>query len=350
MPKTFDYSFLWNGSIPAAVVQLAQGVQALKSMSFTRFEKYAGLYGELEKIARVQSVKSSNALEGIITTDDRIRAIVTHGCAPLNHAEEEIAGYRDALALIHREHTALQVNGQTIQRLHAMMLSLTGGSTAGRYKREDNLIVELDASGARRVRFSPSTAADTPRDMEQMLLAYREAAAHVGENMLLLIPCLVLDFLCIHPFADGNGRVSRLLTLLLLYRAWFDVGRYISLEEQINNRKDAYYRTLNQSSQGWHDNTQNYFPFMEEFLSTLFLCYKELDKRFAVTRTGKVNKTARIETAVLDSLIPVSKRELCDLLPDISPTTVEAVLGKMVREGKIQRIGKARATRYAKTP
>ena len=350
MAKTFDYSFLWEGSIPAQVVQLAQGVQALKSMSSVRSGQFAGLYAELEKIARVQSVKSSNAMEGIVTTDERIRAIVTQECAPLNHAEEEIAGYRDALGLIHRNHATVQVNQQTTLHLHAVMQRLSAGPAAGRYKQDDNVIVELDTAGNRRIRFTPSSAADTPRDMEQMFLAFQEAAGHVGENMLLLIPCLVLDFLCIHPFADGNGRVSRLLSLLLLYRSGHDVGRYISLEEQINNRKGAYYRALADSSRGWHNNAHDYFPFMAEFLTALFLCYKELDKRFAITRTGKVNKTQRIETAVLDSLIPISKRELCSLLPDISPTTVEAVLGKMVRDGKIQRIGQARASRYARMP
>lgn len=350
MPKTFDYSFLWKGSIPAQLVQLAQGVQVLKSLSSLRSEGHARLYGELEKIARVQSVKSSNALEGIITTDDRISAIVTHGCAPLNHAEEEIAGYRDALALIHRDHASMQVNGQTVLHLHGIMQRFVGGVAAGCYKQDDNLIVEQDEAGNRSIRFSPSSAADTPRDMEQMFLAFQEASARVGENMLLLIPCLVLDFLCIHPFADGNGRVSRLLTLLLLYRAGFDVGRFISLEEQINQRKGLYYRALKESSQGWHDNTQDYFPFVGEFLATLFLCYKELDKRFAIIRTGKVNKTQRIEAAVLDSLIPVSKAELCALLPDISPSTVEAVLGKMVRAGRIRRLGSPRSARYAKLP
>lgn len=348
MAKRFDYSFLWNGGIPARIVQLAQAVQALRGMSTARAGEYGQLYGELEKIACVQSVKSSNAIEGIVTTDARIRAIVAQGCAPLNHAEAEIAGYRDALAAIHQGHATMQVDERSILQLHAVMQTPAGIPWAGRYKQENNLIMEMDSAGQRRIRFTPCSAAETPQAMGQMLLAYREAAAMAGENNLLLIPCVVLDFLCIHPFADGNGRISRLLTLLMLYRTGHEVGRYISLEQQINNRKAAYYRALEESSRGWQQDAHDYFPFMEEFLSTLFLCYKELDNRFALTRSGKVSKTARVEATVLDSLIPVSKAEICALLPDVSPSTVEAVLGKMVRQGQILRIGSARAARYVR--
>lgn len=346
--KRFDYGFLLHGAIPAKIVQLAQGVQALKSLSGIRSQQFAKLHEELEQIARIQSVKSSNAIEGIVTADERIRAIVTKSSAPLNHDEEEIAGYRDALALIHTRYAELSFSEATIRLLHETMLRFTATPQAGQYKTENNLILESDADGTRRVRFRPSSAADTPRDMEQMLLAYQDAAAQLGENRLLLIPCVILDFLSIHPFADGNGRLSRLLSLLLLYRQGFDVGRYISMEATINTYKGAYYQALHDSSQGWAENQQDYFPFVEHFLSVLFLCYKELDKRFGVTQGRKVSKTQRIEAAVLNSLLPVSKADICTLHPDISPTTVEAVLGAMVRSGRITRIGAGRASRYVR--
>lgn len=346
--KQFNYSFLWNGSIPAKAVQLAQGIQALKTLSGIRVQQFSKLHEELEQIARIQSVKSSNAIEGIVTADERILAIVTKSSAPLNHDEEEIAGYRDALALIHQHYRELPFDEQTIRLLHETMLRFTQTADAGRYKTENNLILETDADGNRRIRFQPSSAADTPRDMEQMMLAYREAAARAGENALLLIPCVILDFLSIHPFADGNGRLSRLLTLLLLYRQGFDVGRYISLEAQINTYKGAYYQALHDSSQGWQENEQDYFPFVENFLSLLYLCYKELDKRFGATQGQKVNKTQRIEAAVLNALLPLSKADICTMHPDISPSTVEAVLGAMVRAGRITRIGAGRASRYVR--
>lgn len=346
--KRFDYGFLLHGAIPAKVAQLAQGIQALKTLSGIRAQQFAKLHEELEQIARIQSVKSSNAMEGIVTADERIRAIVTKSSAPLNHDEEEIAGYRDALALIHRHYNDLPFCEETIGRLHETMLRFTGNAAAGHYRKENNLILESDADGTRRVRFRPSSAADTPQDMEQMLLAYQEASAQLGENRLLLIPCVILDFLSIHPFANGNGRLSRLLSLLLLYRQGFDVGRYISMEASINTYKGAYCQALHDSSQGWADNKHDYFPFVENFLSVLYLCYKELDKRFGITQGRKVSKTQRIETTVLNALLPLSKADICTMHPDISPSTVEAVLGAMVRSGRITRIGSGRASRYVR--
>ena len=159
---------------------------------------------------------------------------------------------------------------------------------------------------------------------------------------------MILDFLCIHPFRDGNGRMSCLLSLLLLYKNGFDAGKYVSFEEQINNYKAYYYEALRQSSEGWETNENSYFPFIENFLSTLYMCYKELDKRFAVLHGKKITKKARVEATVLNSLTPLSKAEICKILPDVSPTTVEAVLGAMVKTGSVKRIGAGRTTRYIK--
>ena len=184
--------------------------------------------------------------------------------------------------------------------------------------------------------------------MEQLELAYMEARSDANINQLLLIPCVILDFLCIHPFRDGNGRMSRLLSLLLLYKNGFDAGKYVSFEEQINNYKDYYYEALRQSSDGWETNENSYFPFMENFLSILYLCYKELDKRFAVVHGKRITKRARIEAVILNSLTPLSKAEICKILPDVSPTTVEAVLGAMVKSGAVKRIGASRSARYLK--
>ena len=175
-----------------------------------------------------------------------------------------------------------------------------------------------------------------------------EARDNANINQLLLIPCVILDFLCIHPFQDGNGRMSRLLSLLLLYKNGFDVGKYVSFEEQISNYKNFYYQSLYDSSILWHESKNNYFPFMENFLSTLYMCYKELDKRFAVVNGKKITKKARIEATLLNSLTPLSKADICKILPDISPSTVEAVLGAMVKKKIIQRIGTLRSSRYIK--
>lgn len=344
--RRFDYSFLNNGLVPAKLLNLTSGIYSLKTMAGTRKDEYARVFTDLESIAKVQSVKSSNAIEGIITSDDRIAAIVNQNSAPLNHNEAEIAGYRDALNAIHTGYDYLDLREADILRLHETMMTLAGYEYGGKYKTDDNIIMEIDADGNRKVRFRPTSASETSKAMEQLELAYIEARSDSNINQLLLIPCVILDFLCIHPFRDGNGRMSRLLSLLLLYKNGFDAGKYISFEEQINNYKSFYYESLRLSSTGWEINQNEYYPFIENFLSTLYICYKELDKRFAVLNGKRITKKARIEATLLNSLTPLSKSDICKILPDVSPTTVEAVLGGMVREGKIKRIGDARASRY----
>ncbi|MCD8121975.1 MAG: Fic family protein [Clostridiales bacterium] len=346
--RKFDYSFLNNGLLPANLVTLTANISSLKTMAGVRKEKYGVVFTELEALAKIQSVKSSNAIEGIVTSDERIAAIVNQNSAPLNHNEAEIAGYRDALNAIHLGHEYLDFRETDILRLHEMMMSIAGYEYGGRYKTEDNVILEIDANGNRVVRFRPVPAAETPDAMEQLELAYMDARNDANINQLLLIPCVILDFLCIHPFRDGNGRMSRLLSLLLLYKNGYDAGKYVSFEEQINNYKVWYYEALRQSSENWESNGNTYVPFIENFLSALYMCYKELDKRFAVVHGKKITKKARVAATVLNNLTPISKSEICKILPDVSPTTVEAVLGAMVRSGSIRRIGLGRATRYVR--
>lgn len=346
--RKFDYTFLNNGLLPASLVNLTSNIASLKTMAGIRKEENTKIFTELELVAKIQSVKSSNAIEGIVTSDERIAAIVNHNSAPRGHAESEIAGYRDALNQIHLNFEYIDFRESDILRLHEMMMAVAGYEFGGQYKTDDNVILEVDADGNRRVRFRPLPASETAKAMEQLELAYMEARSNAAINQLLLIPCVILDFLCIHPFRDGNGRMSRLLSLLLLYKNGYDAGKYVSFEEQINNQKAYYYESLRQSSEGWDTNKNSYFPFIENFLSTLYMCYKELDKRFAVVHGKKITKKARIEATVLNSLTPLSKAEICKILPDVSPTTVEAVLGAMVKNGEIKRIGASRASRYIK--
>ncbi len=346
--RKFDYSFLRNDLLPANLLNLATSIVALKTMAGVRKDNYLRVFTELEAIAKIQSVKSSNEIEGIITSDERIAAIVNRNSAPLNHNESEIAGYRDALNQIHLGYEHIDFDELSILSLHEMMISYAGYEFGGKYKTEDNLIMEVGADGLRKVRFRPTSASDTPAAMEQLILAYKDARDDAGINQLLLIPCVILDFLCIHPFRDGNGRMSRILSLLLLYKGGYDAGKYISYEEQISKHKGYYYDALRQSSQGWEENRNSYVPFIENFLTMLYLCYKELDKRFAVINSKKITKRARIEATVLNSLVPISKMEICNILPDVSPTTVEAVLGSMLKRGEIEKLGASRASRYVR--
>lgn len=346
--RKFDYSFLDNGLLPSNLVNTTGLIYSLKTGAEIRKDEYEKIFTELEKIAKVQSVKSSNEIEGIVTTDKRIKDIVNNKSQPLNHNEAEIAGYRDALNEIHLNYKAIEFNQDTILKLHEFLMSYTGAQDGGEYKQENNVILEIDSEGNRKVRFRPTEAKDTPNAMEQLVLAYIDAKNNSNINDLLLIPCVILDFLCIHPFRDGNGRISRLLSLLLLYKSGFDVGKYISFEDQINKSKKYYYDALKKSSEGWENNENTYIPYIENFLSTLYMCYKELDKRFNVVNSKKITKKARVEATILNSLTAISKSEICDILPDVSPTTIEAVLGTMIKDKKIEIVGSGRKARYRK--
>jgi len=345
--RHFDYSFLEHGMLPAGLVNTVSAIAALRERENERKDTWIDIFSRLENIAKVQSVKGSNAIEGIVTSEQRLVAIVNQNSLPVNHNEAEIAGYRDALSIVHTDYKTLDICERDMLRLHKIMLSY-GTAEGGQYKETDNLIMEIDTSGARRVRFSPTPARETPETMEQLVLAYMDARNNYSINQLLLIPCFILDFLCIHPFTDGNGRMSRLLSLLLLYKNGFTAGKYISFEDQINKQKVLYYEALRKSSEGWSEGVNSYFPFISNFITILLYCYKELDKRFASIRSTKVSKRQRVEETVLNSLLPISKKEICYVLLDISPTTVEAVLAGMVKNGQVKKIGSGRGTKYVK--
>ena len=341
----FDYTFLKDDLLPAQLVSLASNISMLKVMSAVRKQENESAFAKLEETAKIESIKASNAIEGIVTTDQRIRALVG-GSAPLNHTEAEIAGYRDVLNEVHTNFSVHDFRESDIRAFHAQMMRLADPASDGSYKTDDNVIAERMSDGRRIVRFSPTSAVDTPEEMQQLVLAYAQARDDAAINKLLLIPCVILDFLCVHPFADGNGRLSRLLTLLLLYRNGFDAGKYISFEGVVNTRKAEYYAALKESSEGWSENRPRYFPFMVDFLTTLYVCYTELDKRFASVNAAKATKKSRIESTVLNAFTPLSKADICGILPDVSPTTVEAVLGEMVRGGRVRRLGAGRASKY----
>jgi Fic family protein len=343
----FDYSFLYYFLLPANLLGITNSIAELKALEQVRKHDFPKIFTKLESIAKVQSVKGSNAIENIVTTDKRIEEIVNRSSAPLNHNEQEIAGYRDALNAIHNGFENITLAEQTILNLHSVLLSFTetGG---GKYKTSDNLILEIDNDGNRKIRFMPTKASETQAAMEQLVYAFIDANSDSGINKLLLIPYFILDFLCIHPFSDGNGRMSRLLSLLLLYKEGFDAGKYISFEEQINKNKNSYYESLRKSSENWERNTNDYLPFIENFIFTLLICYKELDKRFAVINSKNVSKRERIEQTILNSLLPLGKREINYILPDVAATTIEMVVSQMLKQGKIKKIGTFKDAKYIK--
>ena len=344
--RRFDYSFL-EKSIPANIASLSTIIADLRAKGDFRKLQYADSYEKLRQKAIVESVKGSNAIEGIVTTDDRIRDIV-NGAIPVTHDEKEISGYKEALNLIHANHEHMELDENTINSLHRMMEAEVNPAEAGQYKSHDNMIMEYLPDGTRHIRFKPVAAKETSKAMEQLLLAYYDARQNSNIADLLLIPCFIVDFLCIHPYLDGNGRVSRLLTVLLLYMSGYDIGRYISIEGQINKYKESYYEALEHSSAKWHDNQNDYTPFMVNFMQILYRCYKELDESFMDITLKRAKKSERVESVLLNAIVPISKSDILDKVPDISVKTVELVLSKMIKEDKIVKIGSYRDARYMK--
>ncbi|MCR5322529.1 MAG: Fic family protein [Lachnospiraceae bacterium] len=342
----YDYSFL-KSTIPGNIVGLTDIITDLKNREEFRKLLYGETFESLRKKAIIESVKGSNAIEGIITTDDRIRDIVA-GAVPVTHDEMEISGYKDALNIIHTTYEDLDLTEDVICLFHKTMEEEANHLEAGKYKKINNFIMEYGPDGSRRVRFKPVSAKKVSENMEQLILAYYEARQDSEIPSLMLIPCFILDFLCIHPFLDGNGRVSRLLTVLLLYLSGYDIVRYISYEGQINKYKAGYYEALQISSELWHENKNDYVPFIINFLQILYRCYKDLDESFTDISLKKAKKSERVESILLGAIVPISKQDILQKVPDISINTIELVLGRMLKEKKIKKIGTYKDARYTR--
>ena len=344
--RKFDYSFLSSISVPSSFLSAASRIYSLSGLTRMMKNGNPELFSALEKNARVDSVRASNAIEGVVSTEARISAIVSGFSSPETHDEEEIAGYRDALNWIHTSYRDIQISEGTVKELHRLLFASSTARKGGDYKKDDNVIMDFDASGRRNVRFVPVRAEETPSAMKDICLAYREARDEGNTDSLLLIPCFVLDFLCIHPFSDGNGRVSRLLTLLLFYKAGFDVGRYISYENAVDEHRAMYYEALKHSSEGWSEGKNDYTSFIHFNLLMLALCYDELGKHMSLLDGSSKVKSGAVEKALRESTRPISKKEIMALLPSVSVSTIEAELGRLVKSGVIEKVGSGPATKY----
>ncbi len=344
--RRFDYSFLESEAIPPNIASLLFAIERRRGSAQALKEKLPSVFTNLVKIAKVQSVKGSNAIEGIVTTDRRIKSIVNKETEPLNHDEKEIAGYRDALDRIHNEYETLDIQLRQILLLHATLLEHAQAPTRGALKQSDNVIVAMNSDGTRRVIYVPTPANETEEAMKQLELAFYSGRQNSRINSLLLIPCYILDFLCIHPFMDGNGRMSRLLTLLLLYKNGYEVGKYVSLEYIINKNKGRYYQKLQESSSGWQENKNTYWPFVEDFLLTLLDAYQELATRYDIVKDKKLSKAERIEETIKSTLGRITKDDIHRMWPDISYNTIELGLSNLLKEGKIEKVGTTNGASY----
>lgn len=294
----------------------------------------------------IQSTGASNRIEGILTSDKRLEALVSKKAEPHNRSEQEIAGYREVLALIHENHDYISPAPNVIRQLHRDLYSYSTGAIGGDYKNADNVIAETDAQGHQRARFIPVPAFQTADAMDSLCQSFQNAWQENILDKLLLTPMFILDFLCIHPFNDGNGRMSRLLTLLLLYRAGYIVGKYISLEMLIEKTKTTYYEALQASSFGWHENQNTYAPFVKYYLGIIIKAYDEFEDRIQYLVTKKISKPDRIKAIISQTLGKISKKDLMERCPDISQGTIERTLSSLVKEGYIIKVGAGPATAY----
>lgn len=341
----FDYSI----SLPSICTPETMGAVAAIHEYKGKQELYQALqpesFGKLAAVARVQSIGSSNKIEGIETTDARLEALAAGKVVPRNRDECEIAGYRYVLDLIHERYAHIAATPNVILQLHRDLFDMERASFAGRWKDSDNAIVERLPGGRLRTRFEPTSAAATSDAVESLCRTYNESIEQGVFSPLLCVAQFVFDFVSIHPFVDGNGRMSRLLMLLLLYQNGYLVGKYISLEGKIERTKQTYYEVLQNSSAGWATRENDYLPFVTYFLGIVLSCYRELDEKLS-TINASIGNEGLIRDCLTKAIVPISKREIERSCPTLSTRTIERTLQKMVREGAVLKIGAARATCY----
>ena len=318
----------------------SKGKQALFS------QQTPEILDSLRQAAIVESSQSSNRMEGVVVPYKRVRALVLKSTAPQNRSEQEVAGYRDALDLIHGSAPYMDFSVNVIRQLHST-INRYMPDPGGQWKMAENDIVERNSDGSfRRTRFKTVSPVATPQAMEDLVGRYKEAVHDHRKEPLVVIPLAILDFLCIHPFGDGNGRVSRLLTLLLLYHFDYQVGRYIGLERIFEDSKETYYEALERSSQGWHEGAHDVFPWSTYFWGTLLLAYRELEDRVGKIRTGKGAKTAQVRMAVDRRAGPFAISEIESDCPGVSRDMIRLVLRQLRDEGMIVSQGKGRGARW----
>ena len=299
----------------------------------------------LVEIAKIQSTEASNAIEGIVTTNTRIKQLVEEKTAPRNRDEQEIAGYRDVLSLIHDNFDAIPISKNYILQMHKMMYSHMNNPFAGQTKNVQNYISATDEAGNRFTLFTPLAPYETPDAMREICEEYNRAIGEGKVDPLLIIPVFIHDFLCVHPFLDGNGRMSRLLTTLLLYRAGYEVGKYISLEAKIAKNKDAYYASLEDSQVGWHEQQDDPTAFVKYLLSTIIAAYRDFDDRIQIVSPTSLDT---VKNAIDNKLGKFTKKDILELCPGLSASTVERHLKKLTSEGYIAKHGAGKNTFYAK--
>lgn len=300
---------------------------------------------KLVEIAKVQSTEASNAIEGIVTTSTRVRQLVEEKTTPKNRSEKEISGYRDMLKLIHENFEVLPVTRNYILQLHKILYSYANNPMAGQTKNVQNYISAAHPDGHVETLFTPLAPYETPEALDRICEEYNRVIGNMELEPLIAIPVFIHDFLCIHPFNDGNGRMSRLLTTLLLYRNGFYVGRYISLEAKIAKNKDLYYDALAESQKGWHEGAENVVPFIKYILGTILAAYKDFEERVALVEV-KLSALEMVRRASQNKIGQFNKQDIRELCPTLSDSSIEGAFRKLVASGELQKKGNGKNTCY----
>lgn len=343
--RTFNYSAIKNQKWDSEILGIIAAIYKEAGKQELYLKQRPDELEKLVEIAKIQSTEASNAIEGIVTTNTRIRQLVEGKTTPRNRDEQEIAGYRDALSIIHESYDVIPLSKDYILQLHKIMYSHMNNPMAGQTKNVQNYISATFPDGHTEILFTPLAPFETPEALDRICEEYNKVIGNMELEPLIAIPIFIHDFLCIHPFNDGNGRMSRLLTTLLLYRSGFYVGKYISLEAKIAKNKDLYYDALNLAQHGWREGTEDAVPFIKYLLGTILAAYKDFGDRFAIVEE-KLPAIDMVRKAALNKIGRFTKQDIREQCPSLSLSSVEAALRKMVASGELRREGVGKSTCY----
>ena len=343
--RSFNYSAIKNQKWDSEILGYIAAIYKEAGKQELYLKQRPDELEKLVEIAKIQSTEASNAIEGIVTTNTRIKQLVEEKTTPRNRDEQEIAGYRDVLNIIHESFDTIPLSRNYILQLHKIMYSHMNNPLAGQTKNVQNYISATYPDGHTEILFTPLAPFETPEALDRICEEYNKVIGNMELEPLIAIPIFIHDFLCIHPFNDGNGRMSRLLTTLLLYRCGFYVGKYISLEAKIAKNKDLYYDALNRAQHGWHEGNEDVVPFIKYLLSTILAAYKDFGDRFAIVEE-KLPAIDMVRKATLNKIGRFTKQDIREQCPSLSLSSVEGALRKMVAAGELKREGAGKSTCY----
>ena len=346
--RTFNYELLKDYQWDSEVLGLVAQIHEFKGRQELYLRQKPAVLDKLIELAKIQSTDASNKIEGIVTTSTRIRQMYEEKTTPRNRDEQEIMGYRDVLNTIHESYEYIPLRSSYILQLHRDLYQYSEKSIGGRFKNTQNLIAETHPDGTQTIRFTPLAPYETPDAVDAICESFNRAIDACIVDPLVLIPIFITDFLCIHPFNDGNGRMSRLLTTLLLYRCGYVVGRYISIESKIEKTKAKYYAVLEQSGAGWHTADNDPTPFVKYLLGIILSAYRDFENRVDIFGE-KQPAVELVRNAVGNKIGKFTKSEIMELVPSISKTSVENALKKLLEEKVIERHGSGKSTFYTRT-